>query len=364
MVGRREIETGPHPHVRIERVQQDLHVLGHDEGSLLVEADAEGALDLDQEDELVTIQARRSLSLTLPRGATLEIGQVGGELQIEGLKGEIHLGKIGGDASLDACGRVVADRVGGDLLGRQLGSGVSLKAVGGDVLLRHLRGGVKVLGAGGDLSVRGLSGPIEAAMGGDAHVVLDEPLDGAIRLSAGGDVYCRLPGGASAGVELSAGGDLTVDAPDEFETEWGRASFRLGEGEHEIRIDTGGDLWLGVGEEAEAEFDLDSLGTMLASKVGEKIAEMETALTAMGAEMGAVSSDRIAQRVQRIVDRAVGVRARSGPPRELREALDGLASGSRAEPVSEEEKLKVLRLLEQNKISVAEAEMLLEALER
>lgn len=362
MVGPREIKTGPHTHIRVERVQQDLRVVGHDQESLLAHGGPEGGFDMDQGDEQVTIRARSSLLLTVPREAALEIGQVGGELHIEGVNGDIHLGKIGGDASLEDCGRVVADRVGGDVLGRRLNSGASLKAVGGDVLLHQVHGAVRVLGAGGDVSARGLSGPIEAAAGGDAHVVLDEALDGAVSVSVGGDVFCRLPGGASAVVELSAGGELRVDAPDDVATEWGRANFQLGECEHDIRIDAGGDLWLGVGEEAEAEVDLDSLGAMLASKVGEKFAEMEAALGAMGAEMGGVSSDRIAQRVQRIVDRAVGVRGRTGPPSGLREALDEIRAGRRPEPVSDEERMKVLKLLEQNKISVEEAEMLLEAL--
>ncbi len=357
MVDRREMKTGARPHVRVEGVRQDLRVLGHDEETLLVQ----GGLMQNPEDDLVTLQAQGSLRLTVPREATLEIAQVGGELQLEGVKGEVYIGKVGGDAGLNDGGRVVADRIGGDMLGHDLSARVTFKAVGGDVALRKLEGGVQVLAVGGDLSLRDVAGPVEAAAGGDAHVVLRGPLGGGVKLSAGGDVFCRLPDGPSASVELSAGGELRVDRPDKRTSQWGRASFQIGEGEHDIRIDAGGDLWLGVGDEAEAEVDLDSLGADLASKVGEKIAEMEAALSAMGAEMGAVSSDRIARRVQHLVDRAIRARRRTDPPRGLQEALSGL--GGRPEPVSDEERMKVLRLLEQKKINVEEAEKLLDALE-
>ena len=359
----REYEVGPRPHVRVERVRGDLRVVGAESERVTVQGGADGAAEVEHDDSLIVIQAPRSLRLGVPRGATLEIGHIGGDLQIEGVQGEIHLGKVGGDASLAECGGVVADRVGGDVLVRDVSAAISLKAVGGDVLLDGSEAGVKVLGAGGDASLRRLPGPIDAAVGGDVHLVLGQALRGNVNLQVGGDVFCRLPSGASAQVKLVAGGDLKVDPPVDKEAEWGGLSFELGAGEYDVRIDAGGDLWMGVGEDAEAEVDLESLGSRMASKVGEKIAEMEAALCAMGAEMGAVSGERIAERVQRIVDRAVRDTGPRGMPQGLKEALEGLGSGPRAEPVTDEERLKILQMLEQKKINVEEAEQLLEALE-
>lgn len=363
MVERREFEVGPSPHVRVERVRGDLGVIGEDSDRLNVQGGPDGAPKVEHNDALIVIQAQQSLRLRVPQGATLEVGHIGGDLQIEGVRGEIHLGKVGGDTSLKKCGGVVADRVGGDVLARQVSAALSIKAVGGDVLLDGSEAGLEVLGAGGDASLRELPGPIDAAVGGDVHLILGGALRGNIDLQVGGDVFCRLPNGASARVELSAGGDLQVDPPIEGEAELGGLSFELGAGEHDVRIDAGGDLWMGVGEEAEADVDLESLGSTLASKVGEKIAEMEAALSAMGAEMGAVSGERIAERVQRIVDRAVRDKGPRSMPRGLKEALEGLGSRPRAEPVTDEERLKILQMLEQKKISVEEAEQLLEALE-
>lgn len=363
MVDRREFEVGPRPHVRIERVRGDLRVVGHEADSLIAQGGPDAGLKAEQKDNLFVIQAQKSLRLRVPKGTTLEIGHVGGDLQIEAVNGEIHLGKVGGDASLQNCSGLVADRIGGDVLVRGGAADLALKAVGGDVLVEGGEAGVEVLGAGGDASLRGLQGPIDASVGGDLHLVLGEALRGAIEIKVGGDVLCRLPGGASVQADLSAGGELRVDAPAELDSEWGRVSFELAGGEHPVRIDAGGDLWLGVGESAEAEFNLESLGSEIASKVGAKVAEMEATLSAMGAEMGAVSGEGIADRVQRIVDRAVRRGGPSGPPRGLEKALEVLGAQGGAEPVTDEERLKILQLLEQKKISVEEAEQLLEALE-
>lgn len=363
MVDQREFELGPQPHVRVEKVRADLRIVGRAEELLVVQCSPEAALHVDQRDNVIVLRSKRSLRLQVPAGATLEIGHVGGDLQVEGVNGEIHLGKVGGDASLHNCGGLVADRIGGDMLARQLSAAAALKAVGGDVLLQGVQAAVEVLGAGGDASLRGLTGPVTAAVGGDVHLVVPEHLAGEVDLQAGGDVYCRLPADASARVELASGGKLRVDGPTALEREWGQGSFVLGDGEHRVRVNAGGDLWLGVGEQAEADLDLESLGSDIAAKVGEKIAEMEAALSAMGAEMGAVSGERIAERVQRIVDRAVGRGEQPGPPRGLQEALEGLGARPGGDPVTDEERFKILQLLEQKKISVEEAEQLLEALE-
>lgn len=362
MVEQRELEVGARPHVRVERVRRDLRVIGQEGETMTALGGPESALKIEQNENLIVIHAQSSLRLQLPQGATLEIGHVGGDLQIEGLSGEVHLGKVGGDATLKDCGGIVADRVGGDVLGRKMAAGVAFKAVGGDVLLEGVQGSVEIRGAGGDISLRALHGPVDAAVGGDTHLVVEEPLHGDLQLQVGGDAYCRLPGSTSAAVDLMAGGDLMVNGPQAVSQNVGRAEFKLGQGKHRIAINAGGDLWLGVGEGAEADIDLDDFGSTLASKVGEKIAEMESALSAMGAEFSSVSSDRIADRVQRIVDRAVRGGHR-GVRNGLREALEGLHDDPAHDPVTDDERLKVLQLLEEKKISATEAEQLLDALE-
>ncbi|MFP3853675.1 MAG: SHOCT-like domain-containing protein, partial [Anaerolineales bacterium] len=161
--------------------------------------------------------------------------------------------------------------------------------------------------------------------------------------------------------ELSAGGDLRVTGAEVAGIEWGGASFKLAGGDHLLSISAGGDLWLSVGESDEPPVEMADLGGTIAAKVGEKIAEMEAALSAMGAEMDMVSSEMISDRVQRMVDRAVRKSERVEARASLKEAIErGFASDAGA---SDEERMKVLKLLEEKKITVEQAEELLAALE-
>ena len=353
--------VGATPHIRVERVGRALRIRGRDSQELSVQGGYDPTVEVEQDDSRVVIRARSSLRLKVPSGATLEIGQVGGDLSIDGVNGGIHLGKIGGGAHLENGGAVVADRIGGDALARSLEGAVTLKAIGGDAVLEAIEGPVQTLGVGGDARLRQVRSSIDLAVGGDVSLILAEGESRPVEISAGGDVHCRVPQGGSYQVRLVAGGSLRLGGIDKPVSEWGETTFDLGQAGPPLAVVAGGDIWLVAGEPEETSFEMEDLGATIAAKVGEKIAEMETTLSVMGAEISGVSSERIADRVQRIVDRAVRRKERREVSVQLHEALSQGLGGSA--PVTDEERMRVLRLLEEQKISVEEAERLLEALE-
>jgi hypothetical protein len=363
MVTRQVLETGSKPHVRIERVRGDLRVEGHEQEDVQFVGGPESTTEVERVDDMVVLRSRASLRMRVPISATLEVGHIGGELSVSGLQGDLHIGKVGGDARFSDCGGVVVDRVGGDAAARSLDGRLSLKAIGGDVLVEEVVGPVEVLGAGGDITLRDLGNGVEVAVGGDASVNLRAGVSGAIDISAGGDAFCRVPQSASLVVRASAGGDIKVTGDVQPKLEWGETSFTLGAGEHDLTISAGGDAWVAVGEGAEAPVEMEDLGAAIAAKVGQKLAEVESTLSSMGAEFEGMPTHRITSRVQRMVDRAVRRHGHVTMHASLREALDELSGVAGAEPVSDRERMKVLAMLEDKKITVEQAEALLEALE-
>jgi hypothetical protein len=360
---KRVVESGLKPHVRIDRVRGDLRVEGHEEPNIQMVGGPESTLEVEQVDGMVVLRSRASLKLRVPRQATLEVGQIGGELSVDGVGGDVHIGKVGGDARLKNGGGVVVDRVGGDAIAGALSGRLSLKAIGGDVLVDEVAGEVEVLGAGGDITLRGMGAGVEVAVGGDASVNLRAGVDGSIDVSAGGDVFCRVPRSASLKVRVSAGGDIKVTGDVEPRVEWGETSFELGDAQHALILAAGGDAWLAVGEGAEAPVEMEDLGAAIAAKVGQKLAEVESTLTSMGAEFESMPTDRITSRVQRVVDRAIRRHGHVEIEGSMRQALDELSGSATSAPVTDEERMKVLSLLEEKKITVEQAEALLEALE-
>lgn len=355
----RVLELGERPHIRVERVRRDLRIETQDGSEALLRSGSD-TTEVEQLDGITVIRAPASLRLRLPPDAIIEIGHVGGDFSLAGLKRDCHVGQVGGDARFEQAAGLLVDRVGGDCLVRNSTGDVSLKAVGGDVVLEAIIGAIKVSGAGGDIVLSQVQGEIQVAVGGDATVNLQTGIHGDTDISSGGDVYCRLPEEPSINANLTAGGDLRITGSDAPKADWGRAEFELAGGSHGLEVSAGGDLWLALGEADEIPVEMADLGGTIAAKVGEKIAEMEAALSAMGAELGGVSSELISDRVQKIVDRAVKRQEQVEARLSLRDALEqGFNHGG----ASDEERMRVLKLLEEKKISVEQAEELLEALE-
>jgi hypothetical protein len=347
-------------HLRVERVRRDLRVELHDQDEVRLRSGSK-ATEVADLDGVIVIKSPDSLHLQIPPDCILEVGQVGGDLSFKGLERDCHISQIGGNARFENCAGLLVDRIGGDSLARFIRGGVSFKAVGGDVVFEGVTGQVKISGAGGDVILGQVDGEIQVAVGGEATISQKAGLKGPVDLSAGGDVYCRLPASASIAADLTAGGELKITGTNAPKVEWGQASFEVAGGDYKLSIEAGGDLWLAFGESAQAALQPEDIGATIAAKVGEKIAEMEAALTAMGAELDGVSSELISSRVQKIVNRAVRRQEQVEAGSSLREAYQqAMKRGSRA---SDQERMKVLKLLEEKKITIEQAEDLLEALE-
>ena len=195
-------------------------------------------------------------------------------------------------------------------------------------------------------------------------------------LKAGGDLSCSLPGDASASVTVTAGGEVYVPGTIEVEESGSLKSFVLGDGDTQVELIAGGDLWF-QGEEASDPFAFADLGETIASQVETEveagIAQMEARLEALGSGMGTYSSDRIGEQVRRAVTRArrKAERGRKRAERARRRAgkksrsinLNLSGRPRKRTEVSEDERLSILRMLENGTITVEEAEKLLQAIE-
>lgn len=83
--------------IKVQRVGGSLNVEGWDRQ----EVEAQGDLfDLGQEEEAITVGGGGDLSLKVPRGAQLQIGFVGRNLEMRELSGAVEISFVGADAAL------------------------------------------------------------------------------------------------------------------------------------------------------------------------------------------------------------------------------------------------------------------------
>ncbi len=369
------------PKIKFLSIGGDLRLSGRESTQFEAKAPSRSELVGEQKGEWIEVRCNSDCLVFLPREAYVEAETVGGDVRVTNITGGLLMRTVGGDAGLRGVAMASFETIGGDLHVRKGTGDLSLDRLGGDALVDRISGDVRLRSVGGDLSLRRVDGLVEVAVGGDAALSFTTLGREKISVSAGGDLSCHLPVDASAQVHIHAGGEVQVSKKSQEVTRSaGSVVHKFGEGEVEIQLNSGGDVWISD-MEAEVGMDFTSLGSTIAQQVESEIeagiAEMEASLEAMGAGLGTFESDRIGEQVRRAVSRARrnADRVRRKSQRDIRKArkaaggrrvrvdFDMDLGGRGRRVVSDEERLTILRMLEKGTITVDEAENLLQALE-
>jgi len=354
-------DRGPTPKIRLAAIGGDLRV-GPAEGAAVELLSAEGA-QVEEIEGGLQIECGGDCALLVPPGTNLEAQGVGGDAAISGVEGELLLRTIGGDLRLTRVGKTSVESVAGDLLARALSGALMADRVGGEVRLEGARGDVYLRSVGGDLRLGGLGGSLQSTIGGDAALDLQPPAGSRSMVRAGGDVRCTLPEGASVRVQLAAGGDVRLAVPVECEETDGVCEIRLGAAEADLELNAGGDISLRCGRDSWGSVNVDlgdTIAAALGFEIGTRMADLELKLNGLGGQLDLDSGwigRRIRQAMQRAHRKAERARrwaetAKAASPRPGEDDL-----------TSDEERMLVLRMLEQGKLSVDQADNLLQALE-
>ncbi len=358
-MSQQRLDCGRSPTLRVEHVQGDLEIRGTEQTQIEASVEGNGQVSLRQDGQVVVLTADRDARLKLPRAATVHVVEIIGDLQVRDLDGPLEADRVEGDALLVHLAAVRISKVGGSLRASEVRGDLGLQGVGGDVRLTDVSGGVRVA-LGGNLTVKNTNSPLDATAGGDAVLQIEIAQSEPVAVVAGGDIVCRLNGSPSAEVTLSSGGSQTIDLPN-VQPDSSTGRFTLGGGEAAVSMSAGGDIWLGGEEPFSGADDVDAIGSRVAASVGKTLAEVEVGLGAMGAVMESVSEAEISTKVQRIVERAI--RRQRGRPGSGMPLPVAKGSPETSSATSDEERLKILKMVEDGKLSVEDAEKLFEALE-
>jgi len=374
------LETGESPTIIIQAIGGDLRISGRDGEQLEAQAPEKGKLKVDETKKGIQVSCRSGCLLFLPKGSKIEAGDIGGDGRLTDIQGEVLIRTVGGDLSLRRLGKTSLERVGGDAQIREIDGDLMIDHIGGDAVIRGIRGDTHLRMVGGDLLLGEAARSVEVMVGGDAVVELLAEPETNTKVQTGSDLSCRLPENPSAQVHIKAGGEVHMPRGLDVDRTSQELEFTLGEGDSDIDLSAGGDLNLKYGRSIN-DFETDFVGGML-TEVDAKLAEMEAHFNAMGIGMDSFDADRIGERVrrsvrqahrraQRATQKAEGV-ARKAQRKHQNFKFDmsgdwpdlRFADFTSSQPtVSDEERLAILRMVEDGKISVDDAEALLKVLE-
>ncbi|MBV7332748.1 hypothetical protein KFU94_31865 [Chloroflexi bacterium TSY] len=365
--------------------------------------------------------------LEVPSAAIVRVGNVSGDGKIYDVQGEITCASLGGNLKARRTGSIRAGSIGGEFRAKQIEGDISIQSAGGNSVLMDVHGAIEALKTGGNIVLSNVVGSTKATAGGNAKLHLTQIHDYQYEVSAGGDLKCYLPAQSNATIELeSRAGKLQIRGVElDEEPVGGHIHFTMGNGDASLDFSAGGKIaFYGQTEEGrkmrddeeqaherddhvhvdydfdfgrDFDFDLERelgarlghLGEMLSERVQAKVhkalqqAERAISEAMTQAEKRVAKAERQAEHLHSTMrDRRRGHRHEHRQRRRERQrqrryatrtsshesspsAQAPKASAPASSPVvSDEERMMILRMVEEDKISVEQAEKLLAALNR
>ena len=359
------ISAGKTPSIKIEAIDGDLSVVGWDGEDILIKTD-EDELSLQQNGDTVSFSCTDDVSLRIPRDASLFIERIGGDMALRGVMGSIRINEVDNDLSMRDVGNVSIETIKADFSLRGAKGNLAVKSVGGDVSIRDVEGNIALDSVADDLALRGARGNVKVNVGEDVVVYLEPKADGAYSITAGDDILLVLK--PNANVTLSMNGDeIDVDWPGiENQEDVTERVLVLGDGSAKIALNAGGDIR--VTNNAEAGNSAEDFGNFAGmnfdwSGFGERISRQVEQATARAAKRAEEAARRVERHAKRHAGRW-GSNVKTGPWNwEMGPKGVPTPPSPPSEPVAEEERMAVLKMLAEKKITAEQAEQLLSALE-
>lgn len=209
-------------------------------------ARARGDVTLRDVGEVTMDRLERGLDAERVRGA-LHARAVGGAARLVALGADAHVAAVGGNLSVESVqAQLTIDAVGGALHAREIGAALYCRNVGGNAVLAAVRGPAQLGNVGGNLSVEGEIADLRIGNVGGSLGVADATLSGSFTVNVGGSASLKLAAGAGSQVAVRAGGGVDCMVTPETDATFtlfdgaGRREVRVGGGAGRVTIQCGG----------------------------------------------------------------------------------------------------------------------------
>ena len=354
------------------KVAGDLQLEGWDRplGSAL--SNNHSTLKVHVEEPNVTIYCADDCMVSLPATTEVIVERVGGDACVRQISGKLQMQKVGGDLALQKSGASDILMVGGDCLVEEIDGALHLSKVGGDLTVRRVKSELFAVAVGGDANVKDAAGAVTLRAGGDITAALTAEGICNVELHAGGDIDLNLPAGAGAALNLTSRcHDIRVLLGDkENEYEDAHALLSIGDERFKVVAEASGDVTVSDepwNEEMERDFEDDF------RDLERDWSDFERARAKLEHLPGEIE-DRVNRKVQEAMRRAEPkIEEAMRKAQSYRGAIPPVPPGAPVRPVepaaktparvSDEERLIILQMLQEKKISPEEADRLLDTLE-
>ncbi|MCB0100590.1 MAG: hypothetical protein KDD74_00990 [Anaerolineales bacterium] len=358
------ISAGRTPTIRISSIGGDLSFVGWEGDDILLKAD-DDELTISQDGDEVNLVCSDDLSMRVPKAATVFIDNIGGDASIRGVMGDIELKSIGGDLSMRDVYNVAIESVHADFSLRGGKGNLSIRKADSDVSIRDVDGHITLDSISDDLALRDVRGNVSANVGEDVVLYLNPQPGNTYTVNAGDDILLVMPPKAGAVLNMSAD-EINIDWDGvDLEEDATNASMTLGDGSASITLSAGGDIRVSnrsdAGESAEDFGNFAAMG-MDWSGFGDRISRRVEQATERAQRKIEAANRRVEQKVREAERRGRGKAVLEVGRWNWDFSPKGVPMPPKSK-VSDEERLTILKMLQEKKITAEDAEKLLSALE-
>lgn len=390
----------------------DLVIIGSENSEILTNSSNQETTTISVSNHIVYVTAMSSCELFIPQGLNVIIEKGLGSVKITGIKSDLTIEKVLGNLIVDEAGQISIEKVGGTCALRNVKGALKIEKIGGDLALKDFSGmqlekmggscdlkdgsgDVFIKKVGGDFSASGLHGHallekvggeltcdqaffgLNCSVGGDVILLLRGTLEDT-NIRAGGDIKLYLPQDLrKVDLSLQAGGEIALDALGYKQSvEDGIFSHKLDDSEFSLVLNAGGDINLldTAWQESAPVGDLSARFTEEKMGTNELIHEHVRRVTEMAQkriEEAQKNLENIKVEIKGSEFKIPKVKIPSIPSIPPVPSIPADASTKVSEikiqkkkGATDEERLLILQMLQEKKISVNEAEKLFRALEK
>lgn len=358
--------SGASPQI-IVTSEGDLSITGWGQESVEIQVRNEEELTVEEGENRFTFFADGNMLMKVPVNSLVQVNLVDGSLALSGVQGAASIQSVGGHLSLQATGPVTCSNVSGHIKFTNTTGEICVRNVGGNLKGSQANAPVSVTNVGGSIKLLNvmLTGKVHA--GGNIKVKLPETPQG-LEAYAGGNIKIWVPDDAGFELEAHSGGEKVVLQKGSESQRFGNGQFRhtVGAGGQLLKLHAGGNVYiLTSGWEEDLMMDdfgaADAVGRRLDGMIDERIhRRIEEKMRQ--AEIKANAASRRAEEKMNAAMRKVEHFKSRGMPGASVNVNWPHPPEEPKNRVTDEERMIILNMLGEKKISAEEANQLLDAL--
>jgi len=332
---------------------------------------------------VLDIDAKSYLILSVPKHVQFVIERVFGNLEAVGDLGKILIENVGGNCSIQSAEGLTIENVSGNCKIGYISTSAKIRNVGGNLSFIVENGILSINGVGGNLSGKADSISLSTSVGGNLKMMTNQFVGNENQLRAGGSIKLNIKDLDNTVINARAGGIASINYQDSSEKFTnGKFEKKFGSGEKAVQLKAGGNIKVSDGE---ADFEINqNFASADEAYLDEIERKFETrALQSSGFDFsdlfdidGEISerirektqmADEKIQKAMEKMERKFSFKEEFGmprPPRPSRPPVEPQPRGPKSSPISTEEKMMILHMLQDKKITAEEADRLLRALEQ